>query len=213
MAEQAKLNSKWRKAAIATGAGAVFGFVAASAFMRMADLPSVDLGSSAEVAGLVGIIYLLTALMVAVGVVHPGFGARFLNVEDALELQEQRRLLAFSASSITCMGAALLLAALSGPAGPITPYVGLIALPLILLGIVLGLAQWRYADELMKMVSRESATAAFYLLFAFGGGWALLAQLGYAAAPAPLDWLSMIYAAGLVGSFIASGRRGMLNPR
>ena len=213
MTEETNPNSKWRKAAFAIVAGGVFGFVAAFAFMQMADLPSVDLEPSAEVAGLIGVIYLLTAVMVGVGVVHPGFGARFLNAEDALELREQRRLLAFSASSIACMGGALLLAALSGPDGSVEPDVGLVALPLLLLGTALGLAQWHYADELMRMVSRESATFAFYLLFALGGGWALLAWLGYAAAPVPLDWLSMLYASGLVGSFIASGRRGMLMMR
>lgn len=213
MAEQTNAKSPWRKAIIGVVAGGILGFVAAAGFMEFADLPGIGLSPSAEIAGLIGILYLLTAVAVAAGVVHPGFGARFLNVEDALELHEQRRLLGFSTASIASMGAALLLAALSGPDALVTPTVGLLALPLVLIGIAFGFAQMRYADELMKSVGRESAVAAFYLLFAFGGGWALLAQLGFAGAPEPLDWLSMIYAAGLAGSFIASGRRGMLNPR
>jgi hypothetical protein len=86
-------------------------------------------------------------------------------------------------------------------------------LPLIAIGLALGIRQLRYADELMRAVSRESTTAAFYLLFVIGGGWALLAQLGYAAQPAPLDWLSMIWMSGLLGSFIASARLGLLEPR
>ena len=41
----------------------------------------------------------------------------------------------------------------------------------------------------------------------------MLAHLGYTAAPAPLDLLSLFYVLVLVASFIIIGRRGMLAPR
>ncbi|WP_338241088.1 hypothetical protein [Aurantiacibacter hainanensis] len=206
-------SQKWKKAGLAAIAGAVAGFAASMAFLLGTDEFGGVLSESAKIAGIVAIIYILTSLMVGVGLVSPGFGVRFLNVEDRSELREQRTLLAYSAASILALGSGLLLVVLSGPGGTFGPDIGLIAVPLVAIGLVLGIRQWRYADELMRTVSHESAATAFYLLFAIGGGWAILAHLEYLAPPATLDWLSMIWAAGLFGSFIASARRGLLAPR
>ena len=47
-------------------------------------------------------------------------------------------------------------------------------------------------------------------MLAVGGGWAMLAHLGYVPAPAPLDWLTMLTLLMFAASFIALGRRKML---
>ena len=61
------------------------------------------------------------------------------------------------------------------------------ALVLIAVLMVLGIAVWRLSDELERTLSHEAATLAFYLILLLGGGWAMLAHLGFAPAPAPLD--------------------------
>ncbi|MGK6319900.1 hypothetical protein [Sphingomonas sp. DT-204] len=38
----------------------------------------------------------------------------------------------------------------------------------------------------------------------------MLAHLGFVAAPAPLDWLTMIFMQMFVATFIAAGRRQLL---
>jgi hypothetical protein len=48
------------------------------------------------------------------------------------------------------------------------------------------------------------------LVLALGGGWAMLAHLGFVAAPAPLDWLTMFTILMFVAAFIAAGRRKLL---
>jgi hypothetical protein len=104
--------------------------------------------------------------------------------------------------------------ALAGPGGIVPRTTALAAaLALFAAAVLLTLAQWRLMDELMKNLSNETGNLAFYLLLLVGGGWAMLAHLGYAAPPAPLDWLTMFFGLVLLASFIAIGRRGMLAPR
>ena len=43
-----------------------------------------------------------------------------------------------------------------------------------------------------------------------GGGWAVLAHLDFAEAPAPLDWVTMLTVLMFVASFIVLGRRKLL---
>jgi hypothetical protein len=66
---------------------------------------------------------------------------------------------------------------------------------------------------LMRSVSNEAGNLAFHLVLIVGGGWAMLSHLGFARAPAPLDWLTMFFGLVLLASFIATARRGMLAPR
>ena len=87
------------------------------------------------------------------------------------------------------------------------------ALVLVALAGLLTIAQWRQMDELMRGMSQECGNLSFYLVMLLGGGWAMLAHLGLATAPAPLDWLTMFLGLTLVAAFIAVGRRGMLMPR
>jgi len=84
------------------------------------------------------------------------------------------------------------------------------ALVLIAILSVLGIASWRMNDELGRTLSREAGNMAFYLILLVGGGWAMLAHLGFAAAPAPLDWLTLFTVLMFAASFIAVGRRKLL---
>ncbi|MGB3378612.1 MAG: hypothetical protein WBA55_07565 [Allopontixanthobacter sediminis] len=211
----AKAPFKWRKLITSVLIGGVAGFLAASGFMQLVDSEALGrLNASREIAGLVGILYLMTGAFVGIGAINPGVGARFLNVEDADELREQRKVLGLSALGMIAFGAVLVILALAAPIGPIPPgfaLAGVIAL--MVFSSITGARQTRLTDELMKAVSRESTSLAFYLLFLFGGGWAALAHLGYAAGPAMLDWITMFAALMLISAFWVCGRRGMLMPR
>lgn len=65
----------------------------------------------------------------------------------------------------------------------------------------------------MRGMSRECGNLSFYLVLIVGGGWAMLARLGFANALAPLDWLTMFFGFALVAALIAVGRRGLLRLR
>lgn len=215
MAIDNKPRSKTGKMLLALGLGGVAGFFAALGFMQL--VKSGALGEftvSQEIAGLVGIIYILTAIALGVGLVSPSIGARFLNVEDADELREQHRMLTWSAVGMIALGIALILAAIGVPGGPLDPAVVLVAV-VTLVGFAwfAGSRQRRHVDELMASVSTEATSAAFYLAFLIGGGWSLLAHLGYVADPAPLDWLTLFAALLMVSCFIVAGKRGMLVQR
>ncbi|MFV3130452.1 hypothetical protein [Niveispirillum sp. KHB5.9] len=153
------------------------------------------------------------AVFFVLGVLTMGVCAsiRFMAADKAEDLRLQRRELIYAAATMVAWGTALVLLALSGPVGIVRPMVALpVALALYATGGVLGFAQWRAMDELKRLLSQESGNWTFYLLTVVGGGWAILAHLGFVAGPVPLDWLTMFSALMLVASFIAIGRRGLL---
>lgn len=190
-------------------AGYLFGFFFADQIDGMLGGPDPD--PSRFAAFLVALIYGVTALAVLVGLVNPKIGARFLNVEDAEELIEQRRQLALSGISMLAVAGILLLLAFSAPAGPVAPATALIGCVVLLtLMVAVSLRMNTMIDELMQAVSRDAATWGFYLLAGAGGLWAICAHLGFASAPEALDWVTGTAAALLIGAFIAVGRRGML---
>ncbi|MFZ9395170.1 MAG: hypothetical protein ACO25F_03795 [Erythrobacter sp.] len=196
------------------GGGAV-GFFGASGLVLAIEAGWLGVvGPSAAIALLVALVYAIIALSVALGTGSPEFGARFLNVEDAEELREERRSLLASAGGMLALAAILAVLALGDAAGPIAPpwAAGLVAG----LGVVaswLSLRSFRLADELMRSLTRETAELAYYLCFVLIGGWAVLAHLGFAPLPAMLDILSLMWAIGLLAAFWAAGRRGMLHTR
>jgi hypothetical protein len=54
-----------------------------------------------------------------IGTASPGLGAKFLNVEDADELREQKKMLVWSGASMLLWGVSLLALALAAPDGPV----------------------------------------------------------------------------------------------
>lgn len=207
--------NKTKKTLFALGLGGFAGFLGAFGFMQLADSGAIgSLGESREIAALVAIIYLITAVAVLAGVFAPKAGATFLNVEDAEELREQKAMLGASGISMATSGAALLIAALAQPIGPIDGFVALaLVFGLMAVATVLSITSQKHQDELMRAVGQQTGAYAFYLVFFIGGGWALAAHLGYVAAPAPLDWLTMFWGLGLLAAFIATARHGMLTMR
>lgn len=211
-AEMENRGAKWRKLWGSMAFGALFGAAGAAGAMAAIDAGLLGtLGMSQEIALLVALMYLLMGLAVGFGLVSPEVGAKFLNVEDADELREQRASLVPSAFSCVTVATGLAVLALSGEGGAVAPE---IALAVFVAG--LALTAWlsrqslRRSDELMQAVMRESGAASFYLAFFVIGGWAVLAHLGFAPAPAMLDVVTLFHALALVAAFLVIGRRGMM---
>ncbi len=204
----------WRKLAISMAAGAVSGGLGSFVFLTVADGAVGTLDRSAQIAGLVAVIYLVTGLAMGLGLILPALGSRFLNVEDAEELREQRAQLTYAAIGMIAGGLALMLAAFAAPGGVVSASVALIGFVLALaIAVAVSRAGSRRQDELIRSVSTEASAIAFYLLALVGGGWSMLAHLAYVSGPRPIDWLTMIWALALVAAFVACGKRGLLKPR
>jgi hypothetical protein len=207
---------RWvRKLLIPGLVGGVVGYAAAATMMYFIDSSAVGgLGMSATIASLVGVVYAVIGLSVGFGAASPGIGARFLNVEDADELREQKKVLTLSGAAMALWGASLLALALAAPDGPVPQGAALaVGFGGLAIGTWLSLPAYRASDELMRAISLEAGALGYGLVLLVVGIWAMLAHLGYTAAPAPLDLLSLFYVLVLVASFIIIGRRGMLAPR
>jgi hypothetical protein len=206
---------KWRKHVVGVAVGMAAGLIGAFATIRVIESGTLgEFEGSQLAAALVGLIFLLTAFGVGAGLVSPRLGAQYLNVENAEELKEQRRMLALSAAGMIAWGLLLFVLAASGPTGALPALPALLAVAGLLAAVVaLTAAQWRLMDELLRQTSSEGGNMAFYLTLVFGGGWATLAYLGFVPGPGHLDWITLISVATLAGTFIAAGKRGLLTPR
>ena len=204
---------RWvRKLLIPGLIGGVAGFAASAAMMLYIDSPAVGgLGLSATLAALVGVLYCVIGIGIVFGTASPRLGAKYLNVEDADELREQKTMLVWSGASMLLWGVSLLALALAAPDGPV-PQAAALAVGGggLVIGIALSVLVYRASDELMAAVNLEAGALGYGIASLVVGLWAMLAHLGYAAAPAPLDLLTLFYVLALVASFIAVGRRGML---
>ncbi len=207
---------RWvRKLLIPALFGGVAGFAASAALLRFVDSEAVGgLEKSATIAAVVAVLYVVIGLIVALGTANPALGARFLNVEDADELREQKKVLSLSGTAMVLWGVALLALALAAPDGPLPSALALvIAAGGLVTGTALSVMVYRASDELMLAVNLEAGALSYGLVFVLLGGWAMLAHLGHVAAPGPLDLLTVFYVLVLVASFVAVGRRGMLTIR
>lgn len=204
-----------RKVLIQAASGGIVGFTASVALFSVVESDAVGgLSESGIIAALVGLLYTLMGLAMGIGVASPQLGSRFLNVEDADELREQKRMLGWSGVALTLWGVALMALALAAPGGPVPAGVALvIGGGGLLVGAALSVLVYRACDELMRAINLEAGALSYGLVLLVVGLWAMLAHLGYTAAPAPLDVLTLFYVLVLVASFIVVGRRGMLMPR
>lgn len=206
---------KWRKHVTGLVLGLLSGVIGALAMIRLIDSGAIgEFGGSQLAAAMVGLIYVVTATGVGAGLVSPRLGAQFLNVENAEELREQRRVLALSVGGMIAWGSILFVLAASGPGGRLSAALALTSIAVLLTVVIaLALAQWRQMDELLHRTTSEGGNLSYYLTLLLGGGWTILAYLGFVTGPGHLDWITLFSVAGLAGTFVAAGKRGLLNPR
>lgn len=204
--------STLRKLTLPVIGGVVVGSLSVFGLNQMFDSEwAGGLTHSAQIAAMVGTFYVIMALGVGGGALSPGVGSKFLNVEDAEDLQEQRAMLLYSAIAMALWGIALVALALAGTGGVLSNQSALwLASATFITGVAVSIISYRHCDELMTAVNLEATAIAYGLVMLCMGGWAMLAHLGFARVPNPLDWITSFYALILVGSFTAAGRRGML---
>ena len=173
---------------------------------------TASIGASGWAAAITGATLVLLAIF---GCLATAITRTDLNiVEDELaaeEMRERGRSFFYGFAWMAALGSLLVGLSLSGPGGLLSPAVALTAvLVLVALLVVLGIAARRLSDELGRTLSRESGNIAFYLILLFGSCWAILAHLGFTAAPAPLDWLTLLTLLMFAAAFIATARRNLL---
>jgi hypothetical protein len=162
----------------------------------------------------VGLIYLLMGLVVGFGLAAPKLGSNILNVEDAEEIRDQRRILTGSSICMVVLGVALIVLPMAGPGSRMSPLGGLGSLLAALTILTaISIRDWKYYDEMMLQLSRDAGNLAFG---GIGGAlliWSSAAWVGLASAPTPLGLVAMISGGYLLAIFVASARRGLLRPR
>ncbi|MEZ0471575.1 hypothetical protein [Luteimonas salinilitoris] len=184
----------------------VWGF---SALARAGALGAM--GASEWVAAVAGSALVVFAVLGTLATASAHTGADLIDDEAAEEMRERGRLLICSFVWMAACGLLLIVLGLAGPRGVLSPAAALAGtLVLIAALTVLGIAVWRLMDELDRTLSYEAGDMAFHLILVLGGGWAMLAHLGFVAGPAPLDWLTLFTVLMFVASVIAVGRRRLL---
>lgn len=170
------------------------------------------MGISEKVAAVTGLLLIVLGFFGSFAVASVRMGANLVDDEMAADdMRERGRLMFCSLVWIVACGLLLIGLSLSGPGGVLPPSTALAgALVLIAVLTVLGIAAWRLSDELGRTLSYETGNMAFYLIWVLGSGWAVLAHLGFVAAPAPLDWVTLFVVLLFAASFIVLGRRKLL---
>ncbi|MBV7259286.1 hypothetical protein [Erythrobacter crassostreae] len=201
-----------RKLVIPIIAGGLTGFAASVGVVNFMDGTfGDDISTSRTIAAIVGALYMIIAIGVGIGAASPALGEKFLNTEDADEIREMRSVLIYSAAGMILWGGALTILAFAAPSGPMPAQIALITTALMMaVGSWFGWKSHNASDELFARVNMEATGIAYVGTIVIGGGWAMLAHLEMAQSLAPLDWLTLIYVAGLAAAFIAAGKRGML---
>ncbi len=209
------MNSKVRKLVLSMGIGAAVGFVATYSLVRAANIGLFgDIDGSALAAMMVAMLYIAVALFVGIGTRNPNAGSRFLNVEDADELREQRRVFLLSSCALGLWGIALFALGLAGKGAMLSREMALIiAVPGLCAGSFAAWHSYQLSDELMVAMNREAGALSHMLTFVLLGGWAMLAHLEYLAGPATLDMLTAFYLLVLIATFLTAARRGILAPK
>jgi hypothetical protein len=173
---------------------------------------AMALGVSATIALVLGLSLSVLAIfgLLIVSLAY----ARVLPAEIGTAIVERGRLSVYTWVWLAAIGLMEVLLSLAGPGGAVSPTAALIGLvPLLATMAAIIFAMWPLLDELSQTMSRETGNAAFYLIVVIGGGWAILAHLGFVSAPAPLDWVTMFTLIMFAASVLAASKRGLLMSR
>ena len=200
------------KALVSAVVGATIGFLAVGVLVKWTK--AAQLGDTNLILSGVGAIYLLIGLIVGLGTLMPGAGARLLNVEDSDELVEQRSGLLGSSVVNVLIGVMMIVLANSGEGGLVSPTMAL-ATVVVTIVIAIGVTwrSWDQYDELMRQVSWEGSAIGFGLVMTTVLVWGSLTINGLAPAFDAQIMIALVMGMMLLGTFIATGRRGMLTPR
>ncbi len=213
MAEAGTKKQKLAKAALQGVFGGIVGYASARFFLGQLELEKIGIDAMLLVS--VGLIYAIIGIFIGAGLLAPKLvGARLLNVEDAEELTEQRRILTGSSICMVAIGGALIMLAISGPGGYLPPVAGFAAIVAsVAVALIITLRDWKYYDELTLRVTLEASYLAFAVFCLIIWLWCSGAWVGWIAAPGPLAIMALISGLYLLAIFIVAGKRGMMTPR
>lgn len=202
----------FRNFSILSAAAGTIAFFAITGFRALTGAGAFGtLGASQWVAAAVGLVLVFFAVFFSLILAAARRGWNLLEAEQAEILRERARLTFLSWIAVAAMGLLLILLSLAGPGSALSPATVLTGLLVPLaVATAASIAMWRLMDELDRTLSHEAGNMAFYLILLLGGGWAMLAHLGFVPAAAPLDWLTMLTVISFPASFIAMGRRKLL---
>lgn len=193
--------------------GAAFGYAAGSLLGERLDgvFAEIAFDGSGLAAYLIALCYLVMGAIVGAGAAFPRLGALILNTYGEEELREDRAKLLLGSATMILFGLALLVMVLAS-AGSVQPVTAAVLFfGLLLASIVPYWPMLRRLDELDRQLSHEAISYTYYALLVFGGSWAALGHLELMRGPATLDWLSMFWGLMMVATFVAAGRRGLLD--
>ena len=191
----------------------VGGFVvgAAVAQLDLIDTFFDETSGSRSLAALLAALYLFAGVVTLVGLAMPALGVRLKMFASIDEARSEMRFNRAGAIAALLMGSGMLVLLAAAPVGPLAPPAAA-----AMLALVIAVTAWTFrrqlllADELMHSVIHDAAARAYYLMLAVGGGWALVAYLGFLPEPRALDWINLFYLLALVASALAMRKRGLL---
>jgi hypothetical protein len=206
-----KKSSRWYVIAACALMGAVIGYVGSDLITGGANDEKLDISLSVIVAVGTGMVLMVCVMIVGLGFGFQRIGLTMKMFEDPEQWEDERSMMLLSAIGGGAYALALILLALAEPIGLIGSFSLLAAL-----GVLAAIFTYasvrllREYDELWLGVNSETSLIAFYITLAIGGVWSTLAHLKFAPALAPLDWITLMTVACIIGALIATQRRGML---
>ncbi len=204
-------QNAWRKFVLQAVIGGLLGFSAGYFGLHLPGVERIAQQPGALAVAGVGLIYLLMGMLVGLIGANLHASAAILNVADVEDARAQRPVLIASGVVFVMLGSAQLLLAIAATGGLLPPTVAISAMALaVTMTGVLSWLQWSQYDELLKQVSWESSAFALAVLGALLLGWAMLAQFGTGVAIDPMGLIALLMGSILVGTFVATGRRGLL---
>lgn len=208
-------GSKMRKLMIQMTVGAVSGALVMFGLLNFVDSAGIDLDNPSRVIALgTAAVFAIMGLFVALGVMAPGPGARFLNVEDEGDLREQRSTLWHGALMMLALAAMVFGLALGGDGGLLTRAASAVIFVLGLLATIgISVAGKADGDEFTRSIARESSAYSMYACTILLGLWAAASHLGYAGWIDPLGLLSALLIIQFGTMMIVCAARGLLSPR
>jgi hypothetical protein len=205
-------KSKMRTSLRRFGAGALVGAAGAALFLGFAGGRYIDLADPvAMLTAGTGLVYALMGLAVGFGILAPRTGARFLNVEDADELRDERPKLQVGAATCVLIGIFFLVLALSASGQALNAFAVLLIGAACLVGtVILTMIGRARTDELTRQINFEASSFTLNTAFVVLAAWAALAQLGYVEWVSPLVLISSLAMLQLVSIMATSAAKGLL---
>lgn len=199
--------AKWWRLGIWALLGGIFGYVMADRLPLEVFVPE----PSHVIAVLVAALFLLMGQIVLIGTLVPRLGITMRIFDDLDAWEDERALHLYSAFGCNFMGLFLFSLLAPEPFGLVDQTTAaVLAFSLFVLLSWFTWRTWVLMDELWRNVTSEATVVAFYVVFGLGVAWSAAAHFGRVQALEPLDWISLFFAASLIGSVVATGRRGMI---